>query len=76
MRNQVLHLRQHLHQRQLRSYSYTYSKPNADANPNALHRKMFTHAETTADSRSSPLGESEPLRIAGWREGGFVVSRS
>ena len=41
----------------LDSYSYTYSTPNADANPNALRREMYTHAETPADSTSSPVGE-------------------
>ena len=39
-------------------YSYTYSKPNADANSNALRREMYTNAEATADSASSPVGES------------------
>ena len=37
------------------SDSYTYSKPNADANSNALRREMYTNAEATDDSASSPV---------------------
>ena len=35
--------------------SYTYSKPDADANSNALHGEMYTYAEATDDSASSPV---------------------
>ena len=37
------------------SDSYTYSKPDADANSNALRREMYTNAEATDDSASSPV---------------------